>query len=166
MIPGLTRGPPFPSSAKKDAIVAVASDERPSVPIWVGVCDIDVSQLQNARGEKGKAVRGIHWVGDEIWIWGTEARPEIPIPESVRGWDTIDNESSVEESVQALQLKDAESGDVGGVALDDIEEQKLSAEVVGAPVEDHAAGSPHELDQRQYTTKGLREVICKIFQAF
>ena len=165
MIPGLTHGPPFPSSAKKDAIVAVASDERPSVPLWVGVCEIDVGQLQNARGEKGKAVRGIQWVGDEIWIWGTEGRPEIPIPESVRGWDTTGNESSVEESVRTLELEDADSGDDGGVTLDNIEEQKLSADVIGVPVEDHAAGSLHEEYQRQYATKGLREVVYEVFQA-
>lgn len=35
MIPGLAGGPPFPEKAKKGAIVAVASTDRPSVPVAV-----------------------------------------------------------------------------------------------------------------------------------
>jgi translation initiation factor 2D len=69
MTPGLWGGPPWPHGAKKNAIVAVASTERPSVPVWLGVCEIDVSALGNVQGVKGKAVDGIHWAGDEIWSW-------------------------------------------------------------------------------------------------
>ncbi|KKY28727.1 putative translation machinery-associated protein [Diplodia seriata] len=42
MTPGLQNGPPFPQKAKKGAVVAVASLENPTVPVAVGVCEIDV----------------------------------------------------------------------------------------------------------------------------
>ena len=39
-------GPPFPSGEVKGALVAVASLEKPSVPMVVGICGIDVAALQ------------------------------------------------------------------------------------------------------------------------
>lgn len=74
MTPGLARGPPFPSKAKKGAVVAIAAYERPSVPVVVGVCEIDVSALTEVRGVKGHAVRGMHWDSDEIWNWSSTGR--------------------------------------------------------------------------------------------
>lgn len=66
MIPGLI-GPPFPAGAAKGRLVAIASSESPTVPLVVGVCEINVSGLTRVVGEKGKAVRVVHWVGDEIF---------------------------------------------------------------------------------------------------
>ena len=50
MTPGLAGGPPFPERAKKGTVVAVASTERPSVPMMVGWCEIDVSALGKVQG--------------------------------------------------------------------------------------------------------------------
>jgi translation initiation factor 2D len=68
MIPGMV--PPFPEAAKKGALVGIASSERPGVPVCVGVCEIDVAGLEKVVGERGKAVRMVHWVGDEIFNHG------------------------------------------------------------------------------------------------
>ncbi|EOD52216.1 putative rna binding protein ligatin protein [Neofusicoccum parvum UCRNP2] len=56
MTPGLQNGPPFPQKAKKGAVVAVASLESPTVPVTVGVCEIDVSALQQVQGARGHAL--------------------------------------------------------------------------------------------------------------
>lgn len=69
MVPGLI-GPPFPDAAKKGKLVAIASSESPSVPLVVGVCEVDVCGLTRVVGEMGRAVRVVHWVGDEIFNYG------------------------------------------------------------------------------------------------
>jgi translation initiation factor 2D len=86
MTPGLV-GPPFPGGAKVGALVGIASTDRPTVPIAVGVCEIDVAGLEKAVGEKGRAVRILHWVGDEIYkLGGSSAKVpealEVPRPDA------------------------------------------------------------------------------------
>ena len=85
MTPGLA-GPPFPRGAAKGSVVAVASLEKPSVPMVVGVCEIDISALITARGEKGRAVRGMHWAGDELWSFSVGGQPGTLAAESIEGW--------------------------------------------------------------------------------
>ena len=69
MVPGLV-GPPFPAGAVAGALVGIADVERPTVPVAVGVCEMDVAKLDKAIGGKGRAVRLLHWVGDEIYKHG------------------------------------------------------------------------------------------------
>lgn len=92
MTPGLA-GPPFPQQAKKGAIVAVADLDKPSVPVAVGTCHIDISSLGSTQGAKGCAVETLHWAGDELWNWSTSGRAGIESPESLDGWlgDEADN---------------------------------------------------------------------------
>ncbi|MCJ1479689.1 hypothetical protein MMC13_008375 [Lambiella insularis] len=90
MIPGLARGPPFPPRAKLDSIVAVASLENPSIPVVVGVCEIDVSAISQVQGAKGHAVRTIHWEGDEIWIWSHGGHTGRASPNRIEAWDNED----------------------------------------------------------------------------
>lgn len=85
MIPGLI-GPPFPAGATKGRLVAIASSESPTVPLVVGVCEINVSGLTRVVGEKGKAVRVVHWVGDEIFNNGGAGGK---IPESLEWGDEV-----------------------------------------------------------------------------
>jgi translation initiation factor 2D len=82
MIPGLI-GPPFPGGCTAGSLVGIASTDRPTVAVAVGVCEVDVSRLQKAVGEKGRAVRVLHWVGDEIYKHGGNPRKvpeEIEVP--------------------------------------------------------------------------------------
>lgn len=88
MSPGLANGPPFPERAKKGAVAAVADISRPSVPTFVGVCDVDVSSFGPVEGLKGRAVRGFNREGDELWAWtpvlgGGKGQPS---PEYIEGW--------------------------------------------------------------------------------
>lgn len=110
MTPGLANGPPFPKGAVKGATVAVASLDRPSVPVFVGVCEIDIASLGEVQGAKGHAVRGVHWEGDELWSWSSSSRPGQPGPEALEGWS--DDVKDVENAVEGLALEDKDEGGV------------------------------------------------------
>ena len=118
MTPGLTRGPPFPAKATKGAVVAVASIQKPSVPQWVGTCEIDVASLQQVQGAKGHAVRGQHWAGDEIWAWSPSGKAGEAPPEQIDGWDVSKDAGSIQSGVEHLAINDPEDNEAGGVSLD------------------------------------------------
>lgn len=124
MTPGLFGGPPFPPRAKKGAVVAIAALESPSVPVAVGVCEIDVSALQKVRGEKGHAVENMHWFGDELWSYSTANKAGQQPPEEIQGWTTVLQERGLLEQVADLDLDDGD--EVGGVPLES--NQKPDAE--------------------------------------
>ena len=151
MIPGLARGPPFPSKAKKGAQVAIATNENPSVPLVIGTCEIDVSALTEVRGVKGHAVQGVHWDGDEIWSWNPSGKPGCSPPDNIEGWyGEDDGLSSLAKGVESLAVEDTEAEE-GGVTL-----EKSSNEyndfVDGEDVE------PHELVSvgKVWSTKGTK----------
>jgi translation initiation factor 2D len=108
MTPGLANEPPFDERAVKGAVVAVASLDRVTVPLFVGICEIDVSALGEVQGTKGHAVRGIHWEGDELWAWSPSSRPGVPAPEYLEGWDDVEEEreAGIEERIEGLELED------------------------------------------------------------
>lgn len=113
MTPGLADEPPFPERAVKGAVVAVAGLDKHTVPMFVGICEIDVSALGEVQGTKGHAVRGLHWEGDEIWAWSSASRPGQPAPEYLQGWDDeLEEEEEelreVEEGVDSLGLGENE----------------------------------------------------------
>lgn len=134
MTPGLANDPPFPERAVKDAVVAVASLDRETVPLFLGICEIDISKLGEVQGTKGHAVRGLHWEGDELWAWSSSSRPGRPAPEYLKGWDDEDTEN-VDEAVGELTLEDKE--DVGDIAAEE-------PAVVDEPV----------VEEKEPTTKG------------
>ena len=118
MTPGLARGPPFPTKAIKDAVVAVASLEKPSVPVVVGVCEINISTLSQIQGTKGRAVKSMHWEGDELWSWSHTGKPGKFAPDHLVGWDEDDNIEGLERAAQRLNLGDPDSDrENGGVRL-------------------------------------------------
>jgi translation initiation factor 2D len=103
MTPGLANEPPFPEKAVKDAVVAVASLDKHTVPAFVGLCEIDISALGEVQGTKGHAVRGLHWEGDELWAWSSSSRPGRPSPEYIEGWEDEETDE-VEEGIGELTL--------------------------------------------------------------
>ena len=118
MTPGLARGPPFPTRATKNAIVAVASLKKPSVPLVVGICEIDVASLEQVQGAKGHAVRGEHWDGDELWAWSPGGKPGGNAPENINGWDVNDAGAKLGKDIEQLDLHDqVEDEEEGGVPL-------------------------------------------------
>ncbi|KAK4580415.1 hypothetical protein LTR86_000618 [Recurvomyces mirabilis] len=136
MTPGLAGGPPFPARAKKGSVVAIASTEKPSVPVAVGVCEIDVSALQQVQGQKGHAVENLHWCGDELWSFSPSERPGKPAPEELEGWVRRLEERGLVDKAEDLKLED--EADEGGVSLNGDEGQAHTSEgpkndVTGSP---------------------------------
>ncbi|KAJ5902118.1 Translation initiation factor SUI1 [Penicillium taxi] len=126
MTPGLANEPPFPEKAKQGAVVAVASLDSHTVPLLVGICEIDVSALGKVQGTKGHAVRGIHWEGDELWAWSASSRPGRPAPEYLQGWD--EEVEEVTEAAGGLTLKDQEEEIPTNDDIDDSAEEPVTEE--------------------------------------
>ncbi|KAJ5358979.1 uncharacterized protein N7496_011392 [Penicillium cataractarum] len=147
MTPGLANEPPFPERAVKGAVVAVAGLDKHTVPLFVGVCEIDVSALGEVQGTKGHAVRGIHWEGDELWAWSSSSRPGRPAPEYLKGWDEEEDDTEeVEEAVGALTLE--ENSDEVREASDE------------APVAEEEAPAVQE---KEPTTKEIDDAFVNAF---
>ena len=155
MTPGLA-GPPFPSGAIKGAIVAVASLEKPSVPMAVGICEIDVAALQEVRGAKGHAVRISHWAGDEVWAWNLSGKPGGDAPEHIEGWAV--DELSINEGAKNLSLDDEEDDLAGGVPVAK-NEQKSRGGPHNQYIEGEEAEGYDQVDvkEKELSTKGTRQ---------
>ena len=158
MTPGLARGPPFPAKATKGAVVAIASLEKPSIPMVVGVCEIDVSKLQEVQGAKGHAVRGEHWDGDEIWAWSSSGKPGASAPDEIGGWNIVNDHTDLREGIEHLAVDDhEEDADEGGVPLEKEVEDTQKVE----PRNEHIEGEDPESytkaaeDEKQLSTKGM-----------
>ncbi|KAH6661053.1 hypothetical protein BKA67DRAFT_510228 [Truncatella angustata] len=119
MIPGLfkPRGSQWDSRATTGALVAVAGLKKDTVPLWVGMCEVDVTKLgDDLRGQKGVAVKGLHWAGDEAWSWKIVGSNGLTAPETVAGWKglTQDVTAAVNEvSLNDDDDDDAQDGDGG-----------------------------------------------------
>lgn len=161
MTPGLAGGPPFPSKAIKDSIVAVASLEKPSVPMVVGVCVIDVASLQQVQGAKGHAVRGEHWDGDEIWAWSPGGKPGGSAPNHIDGWDPDDRSEQLSPGIGHLSMEDPESETEGGVSLDVDHGQSSKLECHNNFVAGED-GLPYEaltVDEKELSIKGIGHTL-------
>ncbi|PYI08703.1 RNA binding protein Ligatin/Tma64 [Aspergillus sclerotiicarbonarius CBS 121057] len=155
MTPGLANEPPFDERAVKGAVVAVASLDRHTVPLFVGVCEIDISALGEVQGTKGHAVRGLHWEGDELWAWSSSSKPGQPAPEYLEGWDEELQEEDedvgeIEGGVQGLALDGEETVEVG--------DEEPADEVSGVPEEEAPV-----VEEKEPTTKEIDEAFEKAF---
>ena len=145
MTPGLANGPPFPEGAVKGAVVAVASMDKHTVPLFLGVCEIDIFALGSVQGTKGHAVRGLHWEGDELWQWSLSSRPGQPAPDYLAGWD--DEVGGVEEGMDGLTLEEKEKeGEVNGEDAHEFPADISNAQPLKDSAEDEKEPEP--------TTKG------------
>ena len=152
MIPGLAGGPPFPKKATRNAVVAVASVENPSVPLVVGVCEIDVASLTQVHGMKGHAVRSEHWDGDELWAWSSSGKPGGTAPEHMEGWNVEEGNSGRRQGVESLTIEDNDEEDeVGGVSLDSKPE---SQQPRNEYVEGEDAEPFERVEEKELSTKG------------
>ncbi|KAF2084404.1 hypothetical protein K490DRAFT_68868 [Saccharata proteae CBS 121410] len=159
MTPGLQNGPPFPQKAKKGAVVAIASLESPTVPVVVGVCEIDVSALDRVQGSKGHAVRSVHWSGDELWAWSTTGKPGAAPPKELEGWSS--EEDIVEDLAQDIETTHLnEEGTQGGVP---VATEEIPAEALDGDVDPEEENVAHE-DDRELTTKEVDEAFRKAFE--
>lgn len=151
MTPGLANEPPFPERAVKGAVAAVAGVDRYTVPLWVGVCEIDVSALGEVQGTRGHAVKGLHWEGDELWAWSSSSRPGQPAPEYLQGWDVeAEGEAGdgVDQGVSELTLGDK-----------NVQAKEAGEELAGEAPEEQSEEAPVE-EEKEPTTKGKpRDVI-------
>ena len=161
MTPGLA-GPPFPSRATKGAVVAVASLEKPTVPMVVGVCEIDISSLQKTQGAKGHAVKGQHWAGDEIWAWSQTGKSGGDAPEAIEGWDA--NEEGIDAGANNLSIDDSEDDSPGGVSIARTDDQKKESELQNPYVEgeDVQPFEGAEVPDKDLTTKGKEPRIINL----
>lgn len=163
MTPGLARGPPFPSKARENSIVAIASIEKPSVPRVVGECDINVASLRQVQGAKGRAVRGHHWEGDEIWAWSQGGKPGGEAPDMIDGWDLELESKELNEGNDNISIGDQD--DDGGVLLDSQADE--------APKDtsrnEHLEGEDAEefkAPEKEMTTKGGAASRCLTSEAY
>ncbi|KAL9018022.1 MAG: hypothetical protein Q9185_004691 [Variospora sp. 1 TL-2023] len=166
MTPGLARGPPFPPKATQGSVVAIASLERPSVPMVVGVCEIDVASLQEVRGAKGHAVRGEHWFGDEIWAWSAGGGAGSQAPTELQGWEVNASVSGLTARMDSVAMdeSDDESGH-GGVSIhqDVIEEPKTLERNHFVEGEEGKPYEEVEENQKEFSTKEIDDTFWKAF---
>ena len=157
MTPGLA-GPPFPPGAVKGAIVAVASLEKPSVPVVVGVCEIDIASLKKVQGTKGHAVKGEHWAGDEIWAWSPSGKSGQDAPDQIEGWNV--DEGAINAGVEHLSIDDEEDESAGGVSLGPTDKPQPQNQPRNQYVEGETAepyGGVH-VEEKDLSTKGMSPV--------
>lgn len=143
MVPGLGNGPPFPSKAKKGAIVAVASLDNPSVPVVVGQCEIDVSSLTQVQGEKGHAVQSLSWERDELWSWSAASKPGRDAPDSIEEWLKPDDVDELSTKTETL----------------DLQGQEDEKDSVGDAPDGVQVTVPEEVEERKWTTKGMTDLM-------
>ncbi|KAK9323479.1 hypothetical protein V1517DRAFT_289326 [Lipomyces orientalis] len=154
MLPGLI--PPFPLTLKTGSIVAIASAERPTVPLAVGICNIDLGSITRVQGQHGKAILIIQCYGDELPFRGKVSVPlelRVEMPKFVDGNAPIahsenDEVEKTAESIEKLDLAMTASelhlspslaedettvaiqeADVPGNSVEPLREQSTTAEV-------------------------------------
>ena len=157
MTPGLAGGPPFPERAKKGAVVAIASMDNPSVPVAVGVCEIDVSALQQVQGAKGHAVENMHWAGDELWNHTSSGKPGQKAPEEIEGWVKVLEARGLAEKMEELEVEDEEDAGGGGVSLTN------GGSRVQADAVDGEDAAPTEPAERELSQKEIDDAFHNAF---
>ncbi|KAL9598166.1 MAG: hypothetical protein Q9219_004663 [cf. Caloplaca sp. 3 TL-2023] len=166
MTPGLARGPPFPSKATSGSVVAVASLEKPSVPVVVGVCKIDVASLREVRGAKGHAIQGMHWEGDEIWAWSQTGGGGGGSPVTLEAWDDEDGLQGLSGQGSCVNIDESDDEhDQGGVSIDQEPTKTPAAEKPNDFVTGEG-GQPFEqvdVDQTEFSTKEIDDIFWKAF---
>ncbi|KAL2678723.1 hypothetical protein Neosp_009474 [[Neocosmospora] mangrovei] len=158
MIPGLIKAPSaeWDSRAKTGSVVAVAGMQKDTVPLWIGTCQVDICNLPpSVRGQKGVAVKALHWAGDEVWSWRPLGSGGQAPPESIEGWPGLT--AQLAEEVQQLSVEDLEN---------DGQEADTGAPANGSvDVEETPKDNMETAEEVEYepTTKDIDEAFQKAF---
>ncbi|WXC60414.1 hypothetical protein SNK03_006288 [Fusarium graminearum] len=155
MVPGLVKakGSAWDKRATTGAVVAVAGLQNPTVPIWVGTCQIDVQNLpDDLQGQKGVAVKALHWAGDECWSWKSLGSGGIDPPSNLEGWIGLD--AGLASQLGKVSLED-ESKAAEPSPSNQLEEPQATV--------DDANDANDEDDEQEPTT---REIDNAFHQAF
>ncbi|KAI5787062.1 hypothetical protein EDC01DRAFT_660425 [Geopyxis carbonaria] len=121
MTPGLI-GPPFPPAARAGRLVGIAGNNKPEIAIAVGICEIDVSRLERTLGEKGRAVRMVHWVGDEVYKYGEPGTVPNDLCTGVTSWlgdSCLENERLTKQTEQDIVIPENGIPELGLKEIDD-----------------------------------------------
>ncbi|KAF8468395.1 eukaryotic translation initiation factor SUI1 family protein [Kalaharituber pfeilii] len=156
MIPGLI-GPPFPAGAAKGKLVAIASSKSPTVALAVGIAEIDVSELSKVVGEKGKAVRILHWYGDEIWSLGGSGG-EAPEKVDFGDDEEVVREEKEEEKVEEGNVEQKVESGMEKLTVEYKEgqgEEKEGEIAEGSKSEDTKQGEAEPAPEKELTTKDI-----------
>ncbi|KAI9776992.1 MAG: hypothetical protein M1839_009136 [Geoglossum umbratile] len=167
MTPGLARGPPFPIAATKGSVVAIASLDSPSVPMVVGVCEINVSELKTVAGGKGRAVRGVHWSGDELWAWSAGGKGGGDRPRMLEGWG-LKSEAGIQDvkdEIDQLRIdeEEAEIEEDGGVPLEDEKGDNLGRDEFSGRGDNTPSSKDSQLGDKELSTKDIDEAFKRAF---
>ncbi|GAB7365428.1 hypothetical protein MBLNU230_g6505t1 [Neophaeotheca triangularis] len=165
MTPGLAGGPPFPKMAKKGRVVAIAGTDKPSVPIAIGLCDLDVSTLQNVAGVRGRAVENMHWAGDELWSYSTNARPGQAPPAEIEGWTKVLQTRGLVEKTGDMSL-DNDGDEDGGVALANGDNIEIAEQQQLLPRNEHVPGEDAPSNDANTNTPSKKLSVKEIDDAF
>ncbi|RSL98984.1 hypothetical protein CEP52_009973 [Fusarium oligoseptatum] len=158
MIPGLIKAPSaeWDSRAITGSVVAVAGMQKDTVPLWIGTCQVDICKLPpSVRGQKGVAVKALHWAGDECWSWRPLGSGGQAPPESLDGWPGLT--AGAAEGIQQMSLEDNEDD---GHEADNGAPVENSAHEEGSPKDDKDAAEEEEYEP---TTKDIDDAFQKAF---
>ncbi|KAM0437859.1 hypothetical protein ACHAPT_002224 [Fusarium lateritium] len=158
MIPGLVKAPnaEWDSRARTGSVVAVAGMQKDTVPLWVGTCQVDICNLgPSVRGQKGVAVKALHWVGDECWSWRPLGSGGQAPPDSLEGWPGLT--AHLAEGIQQMSLEnDKDPND---------QEADAGPSSKSAVHEGQSSKDDRETEEEEYepTTKEIDDAFQKAF---
>lgn len=163
MVPGLVkpRGAAWDRRAVRGAPCAVAGLRRATVPTWLGACEVDVARLgDDLRGQRGVALKGLHWVGDEAWSWRPLGAGGRDPPDALEGWPGL------ADAVGGLALDDADAKADGEDGEEDEEDDGGGAAVGHTPPpppEKEALYDVVDVEDREPTTKEVDDAFHQAF---
>lgn len=163
MIPGLVKAQKskWDSRARTGAIVAVAGLEKDTVPLWIGTCQVDVSNIgDDFRGQKGVAVKALHWAGDECWNWRALGSGGQEPPERLEGWKGLKARPFADHGQGAQPDNQAQEGEEvdGGVLL-----QSKDSERHEAKDKMRANLAEEVVEEQEPSTKDIDEAFQQAF---
>ncbi|KAI5463130.1 hypothetical protein BGZ63DRAFT_471269 [Mariannaea sp. PMI_226] len=103
--------------ARIGSLFAVASIRKDTVPLWIGTCQVDIYSLgDDLQGQKGVAIKALHWVGDECWSWKGRGIGGQQPPDALKGWTGLTSPLTLPTGSLTLEDENEEANE--GASLD------------------------------------------------